>query len=50
MNDYSRNDMVNGFVNYDFGMVKPMLAAQYWDNGKAGELTKTRLRRRRLSP
>lgn len=50
MNDYSRNDMVkdaddgytvSGFVNYDFGMVKPMLAAQYWDNGKAGELTKT---------
>lgn len=50
MNDYSRNDMVkdaddgytvSGFVNYDFGMVKPMLAAQYWDNGKAGELTET---------
>lgn len=43
MNDYSRYDMtqkdddgytVSGFVNYDFGMVKPMLAAQYWDNGK----------------
>ena len=43
MNDYSRFDMtqkdddgytVSGFVNYDFGMVKPMLAAQYWDNGK----------------
>ena len=52
MNDYSRNDMVkdaddgytvSGFVNYDFGMVKPMLAAQYWDNGKAGELTKTKI-------
>ncbi len=50
MNDYSRIDMgkdaddgytVSGFVNYDFGMVKPMLAAQYWDNGKAGKLTKT---------
>ena len=41
--DYSRNDVakanddngyvVSGFVNYDFGMVKPMLAAQYWDGG-----------------
>ena len=41
--DYSRNYVnkddddngyvVSGFVNYDFGMVKPMLAAQYWDNG-----------------
>ncbi len=46
MNDYSRYDMttsdyddgyaVSGYVNYDFGMVKPMLAAQYWDNGKVG--------------
>lgn len=41
--DYSRLDVakanddngyvVSGFVNYDFGMVKPMLAAQYWDGG-----------------
>ncbi len=41
--DYSRQDVtkdndddgyvVSGFVNYDFGMVKPMLAAQYWDGG-----------------
>ena len=41
--DYSRYDVtkanddngyvVSGFVNYDFGMVKPMLAAQYWDGG-----------------
>ena len=41
--DYSRIDVakanddngyvVSGFVNYDFGMVKPMLAAQYWDGG-----------------
>ena len=41
--DYSRNDVtkanddngyvVSGFVNYDFGMVKPMLAAQYWNGG-----------------
>lgn len=44
--DYARVDVkdaknddngyvVSGFVNYDFGMVKPMLAAQYWDNGLA---------------
>ena len=48
MNDYSRNDMkkdyddgytVSGFVNYDFGMVQPMFAAQYWDNGKVGTYT-----------
>lgn len=46
--DYSREDVnvaansqndsdmyvVSGFVNYDFGMVKPMFAAQYWDGGK----------------
>lgn len=25
--------VVSGFVNYDFGMVKPMVAVQYWDNG-----------------
>ena len=41
--DYSRKDVkqddddngyvVSCFVNYDFGMVKPMLAAQYWNNG-----------------
>ena len=41
--DYARTDVkqddddngyvVSGFVNYDFGMVKPMLAAQYWNNG-----------------
>ena len=41
--DYSRYDVtkanddngyvVSGFVNYDFGMVKPMLAAQYWNGG-----------------
>ena len=41
--DYSRYDVtkanddngyvVSGFVNYDFGMVKPMLVAQYWDGG-----------------
>lgn len=34
----SQNDsdmfVVSGFVNYDFGMVKPMFAAQYWDGGK----------------
>ena len=48
MNDYSCKDMekdyddgytVSGFVNYDFGMVKPMFAAQYWDNGKVGKYT-----------
>lgn len=42
--DYSRNianqvnnedtaNVVSAFVNYDFGMVKPMLAVQYWDGG-----------------
>lgn len=41
--DYSRHDLtkanddngyvVSGYVNYDFGMIKPMLAAQYWDGG-----------------
>ena len=41
--DYARSDVakanddngyvVSGFVNYDFGMIKPMLAAQYWDGG-----------------
>ena len=46
--DYSRYDVkdaknddngyvVSGFVNYDFGMVKPMLAVQYWDNGLKGK-------------
>ena len=48
MNDYSRKVMekdyddgytVSGFVNYDFGMVQPMFAAQYWDNGKVGKYT-----------
>lgn len=35
----TRNDdalAVEGYVNYDFGMVKPMLAVQYFDGGKAG--------------
>lgn len=49
--DYSRNYVkqddddngyvVSGFVNYDFGMVKPMLAAQYWDNGDKLNKAKT---------
>ena len=49
--DYSRNYVnkddddngyvVSGFVNYDFGMVKPMLAAQYWDNGDKLNAVKT---------
>ncbi len=49
--DYSRNYVnkddddngyvVSGFVNYDFGMVKPMLAAQYWDNGDKLSAVKT---------
>lgn len=52
MNDYSCTELkkdyddgytVSGFVNYDFGMVKPMLAAQYWDNGKVGTYTATNL-------
>lgn len=51
--DYSRNYVnkddddngyvVSGFVNYDFGMVKPMLAAQYWDNGDKLNAAKTDL-------
>lgn len=50
MRDYSRYDMdqkdddgytVSGYVNYDFGMVKPMLAAQYWDGGKVGTYAST---------
>ena len=50
--DYSRNDVtkanddngyvVSGFVNYDFGMVKPMLAAQYWNGGDKLTYTKTK--------
>ena len=52
MNDYSCTELkkdyddgytVSGFVNYDFGMVKPMLAAQYWDNGKVGTYKATNL-------
>lgn len=49
--DYSRNYVnkddddngyvVSGFVNYDFGMVKPMLAAQYWDKGDKLNAVKT---------
>ena len=48
--DYSRNDVtkanddngyvVSGFVNYNFGMVKPMLAAQYWNGGDKLTYTK----------
>ena len=35
-NTQNDDDMltVSGFVNYDFGMIKPMFAAQYWDGGK----------------
>lgn len=35
-NNPQNDDMltVSGFVNYDFGMIKPMFAAQYWDGGK----------------
>ena len=35
-NPQNDDDMltVSGFVNYDFGMIKPMFAAQYWDGGK----------------
>lgn len=31
-NDDTAN-VVSAFVNYDFGMVKPMVAVQYWDGG-----------------
>lgn len=34
-NDDTAN-VVSAFVNYDFGMVKPMLAVQYWDGGLVG--------------
>lgn len=44
VNANDKNDdngfVVSGFVNYDFGMVKPMLAAQYWDNGKVSTFAK----------
>ena len=43
VSDYSRLDVTNvdedngyavaGYVNYDFGMIKPMFAVQYWNGG-----------------
>ena len=49
VSDYSRLDVTNvdedngysvaGYVNYDFGMIKPMFAVQYW-NGGAESTTK----------
>ena len=49
VSDYSRYDVqpadedngysVAGYVNYDFGMIKPMFAVQYW-NGGAESTTK----------
>lgn len=33
--------VVSGFVNYDFGMIKPMLAAQYWDGALEDNTTKS---------
>ncbi len=43
VSDYSRYDVtaadedngyaVGGYVNYDFGMIKPMFAVQYWNGG-----------------
>lgn len=36
--------VVSGFVNYDFGMIKPMLAAQYWDGALEGNTTKSTFR------
>ena len=39
VDDYVVNDdtanVVSAYVNYDFGVVKPMLAVQYWDGGLA---------------
>lgn len=32
-NDDDTAQVVSAFVNYDFGMVKPMVAVQYWDGG-----------------
>ena len=29
-------NVVSAFANYDFGMVKPMVAVQYWDGGLVG--------------
>ena len=44
VNKNAKNDdngyVVSGFVNYDFGMIKPMLAAQYWDSGLVSEWKK----------
>lgn len=36
--------VVSGFVNYDFGMIKPMLAAQYWDGALEDNTTKSTFR------
>lgn len=36
--------VVSGFVNYDFGMIKPMLAAQYWDGALEVNTTKSTFR------
>lgn len=33
--DDDEGQAVSAYVNYDFGMVKPMLAVQYWDGGLA---------------
>ena len=43
VSDYSRLDVTNvdedngysvaGYINYDFGMIKPMFAVQYWNGG-----------------
>lgn len=33
VNNEDTANVVSAFVNYDFGMVKPMLAVQYWDGG-----------------
>lgn len=32
-------NVVSAYVNYDFGMVKPMVAVQYWDGGLLKEQT-----------
>lgn len=36
--------VVSAYVNYDFGMVKPMLAVQYWDGALASDAAKPTFR------
>lgn len=47
MNKNTHNDdafVVSAFTNYDFGFVKPMIAAQYWDGGLEAKADTTVMR------